>query len=176
MKKSVRRTNNRRVSYYVDGNTVRKTDVARRAKSKPSVKPARKEGILDAPVDNKGMIAPTNVGVVLFAIIAIMIVCGSCIRYVGLRNEYTELQKKVARDRIVYNDMKLANEEEYDRIMGSVNLEEIKKTAMDDLGMDYPNADQVRLIPGAGSDYVRQFKAIPEKQAGDELEKTGGAK
>lgn len=122
------------------------------------------------------MRAPKNVGLVFFSIFVLGIVSISCIKYVDLRNECTGLQKKISRDRIAYNDLKLANAEEYDRIMGSVNLEDIKKTAMDELGMDYPRESQVVVIPGSGSDYVRQYKKIPDKQPGDELEKSSGSK
>ena len=60
--------------------------------------------------------------------------------------------------------MKLANDEEYDRIMGSVDMEEIKKIAMNELHMKYPDSGQVsNMIESTDSDYVRQYKEIPKK-------------
>ena len=170
--------------YKTVGNTVIREEIAvkpkkKRAKSaavSPVSQNKAKPSILDAPVNNSGMRAPKNVGLVFFSFFILGIVCISCIKYVDLRNECTSLQKKISRDRIAYNDLKLANDEEYDRIMGSVNLEDIKKTAMDELGMDYPKKSQVVVIPGSGSDYVRQYKKIPDKQPGDELEKSSGSK
>ena len=170
--------------YRTAGNTVIREEVAVKPKKKPAkaraaevrVQKKAKPSILDAPVNNSGMRAPKNVGLVFFSFFILGIVCISCIKYVDLRNECTSLQKKISRDKIVYNDLKLANDEEYDRIMGSVNLEDIKKTAMDELGMDYPKKSQVVVIPGNGSDYVRQYKKIPDKQPGDELEKSSGSK
>ncbi|GEM_PF-241215 len=173
-----------RYRYRTVGNTVIREEVAARPKKKaakahsvnarPQVK--QKPSILDAPVNNSGMRAPKNLGLVFFSFFILGIVCVSCIKYVDLRNECTSLQKKISRDKIAYNDLKLANDEEYDRIMGSVNLEDIKKTAMDELGMDYPKKSQVVVIPGSGSDYVRQYKKIPDKLPGDELEKSSGSK
>ena len=173
-----------RYRYRTVGNTVIREEVAPRPKKKSAKsrqkqqKPQtrQKPGILDAPVNNSGMRAPKNVGLVFFSIFILGIVCISCIKYVDLKNECTSLQKKLSREKIAYNDLKLANDEEYDRIMGSVNLEDIKKTAMDELGMDYPKESQVVVIPGSGSDYVRQYKKIPDKQPGDELEKSSGSK
>ena len=170
--------------YKAVGNTVIREEVAAKPKKKSTktgaVNPVShskaKPSILDAPVNNSGMRAPKNVGLVFFSFFILGIVCISCIKYVDLRNECTSLQKKISRDKIAYNDLKLANDEEYDRIMGSVNLEDIKKTAMDELGMDYPKKSQVVVIPGNGSDYVRQYKKIPDKQPGDELEKSSGSK
>ena len=173
-----------RYRYRADGNTVIREEVAVRRKkatapkteTKPRVEAKPKPSFLDKPVNNSGMRAPKNVGLAFFSIFLIGIVCLSCIKYVDLRNECTGLQKKISKDRIAYNDLKLANDEEYDRIMGSVNLEDIKKTAMDELGMDYPKEDQVVVIPGDGNDYVRQYRKIPDKQPGDALEKTSGSK
>lgn len=171
-----------RYRYRTEGNTVIKEEVTlrRKPKKKPAtkVKPAPKPKVspLDAPVNNSGMRAPKNVGLAFFSIFILIVVSVSCIKYVDLRNECTGLQKKLSKEKIAYNDLKLANDEEYDRIMGSVNLEEIKKTAMNELGMDYPKADQVVVIPGTGNDYVRQYKKIPDKLPGDALEKTSGSK
>ena len=41
------------------------------------------------------------------------------------------------------------------------HLEEIKKIAINELGMKYAKEGQVIIYSGEGSDYVRQYKAIP---------------
>lgn len=57
--------------------------------------------------------------------------------------------------------MKLDNDEEYSRIMSSVDMEEIKTRAIEDLGMQYAEKGQVVEVPGVADDYVRQYKAMP---------------
>ena len=41
--------------------------------------------------------------------------------------------------------------------------EEIKRIAMTELGMKYPDQSQVVNISGESDDYVRQYGKIPEK-------------
>ncbi len=60
--------------------------------------------------------------------------------------------------------LQTSNNEEYERIMGSVDMEEIKRIAMTDLHMKYPDESQVVNVSLAGDDYVRQYGAIPGKQ------------
>ena len=66
------------------------------------------------------------------------------------------LQSKVS-------SLKLENDEEYDRIMGNVDMEEIKRIAMNELHMKYPDSGQVEITESTDSDYVRQYKEIPSE-------------
>ena len=58
--------------------------------------------------------------------------------------------------------MKLENDETYTKIMSSVDLEEIKRIAINELGMKYAKEGQVITYSGEGSDYVRQYDDIPD--------------
>ena len=58
--------------------------------------------------------------------------------------------------------MKLANDETYTKIMSSVDLEEIKRIAVSELGMKYAKEGQVVQYTGEGNDYVRQYSDIPQ--------------
>ena len=60
------------------------------------------------------------------------------------------------------NEMKLTNDENYDRIVSNVNLEEVKRIAIQELGMIYAKEGQVILFHGESSDYVRQTGEIPD--------------
>ena len=57
--------------------------------------------------------------------------------------------------------MKLSNDEEYSRIESSVNLEQIKQIAINELGMTYAGEGQIVEYSSEGSDYVRQVADIP---------------
>ena len=46
--------------------------------------------------------------------------------------------------------------------MSSVDLEEIKRIAISELGMKYAKEGQVITYSGEGSDYVRQYDDIPD--------------
>ena len=86
-----------------------------------------------------------------------------CTAYINLRNEITEKQKKTEQLQSKVAALKLENDEEYDRIMGNVDMEEIKKIAMNELHMKYPDSGQVEIMASNDTDYVRQYKEIPSE-------------
>ena len=69
--------------------------------------------------------------------------------------------KRVAYLESQLNNLRLTNDEELERIESSVNLEEIKQIAVEELGMTYAKAGQVVTISDEGSDYVRQLRELP---------------
>ncbi|SKB67160.1 hypothetical protein SAMN06296386_103326 [Lachnospiraceae bacterium] len=149
-------------SIYLDGNTVRtiqpgldEEDAPVRRRSRRKNKKAAEEG--------NAALYKVSPGYYLFVVAAIFITAAVCIWYVDIRSKITASQRQVSRLESQLNELKLSNDEEYERIMGSVDLEEIKRVAMNELGMKYPDQNQVVNISGAGDDYVRQFGKIPEK-------------
>ena len=60
------------------------------------------------------------------------------------------------------NSLKLSNDEELSRINSSIDLEEIKRIAIGELGMVYATEGQIINYTNEGSDYVRQVGDIPE--------------
>ncbi len=152
-----RKSRNAEERYYIDGNTVRKTAPKRKSKKKQTVKIS--EPIPERPKRLFSMSA----GYVVFLVFSLLISAAVCIWYVRLRSELTASQKEISRLETTYNALKQSNDEEYDRIMASVDLESIKKRAMTEYGMKYPKEDQVVNISGADDDYVRQYGDIPKK-------------
>ena len=63
-------------------------------------------------------------------------------------------------------DLKQENDDEYNRVVTSVDLEKIRDIAINELGMVYAQEDQVVLYDSEGSDYVRQYADIPEEESG----------
>jgi len=59
------------------------------------------------------------------------------------------------------NDLKLANDEEYSRITSSIDIEEIKRIAIGELGMNYALEGQIVTYTNECSDYVKQVAEIP---------------
>jgi len=102
-------------------------------------------------------------GYAVFLIAAIGTLWLFCYRYLTLRAEITATQHNITEKESELNDLRLANDEEYGRIMGAVDLEEIKKIAMEELGMTYPNENQIVAFVDEDSDYVRQYQDIPQQ-------------
>ena len=58
--------------------------------------------------------------------------------------------------------------------LDGVDLESIRKTAMEELGMVYASEDQVVLYDSKSTDYVRQYQDVP-KNSEDESVKSKAA-
>ena len=139
---------------YVDGNTVRSISF-----------PVRETGssVSEQTSRNRERSLQMNLGYVLFLTIAAVISVMVCVNYLKLQSSYTALQKEAIRMESKLNTLRIENDTEYNRIMSSINLEEIKETAIDRLGMVYINADQIETYNASGSDYVRQYMEIPDR-------------
>ena len=61
-----------------------------------------------------------------------------------------------------YDALKKENDDNYTRIMTSVDLDYIRDVAINELGMVYANEDQVILYDGGTKDYVRQSQDVPK--------------
>lgn len=152
------RTRNSNQNYsYVEGSAVRKlqTAPARREKKRPvsRTQSARRIKIKAVPM-NKGYIA--------VAAVAFVIVCVVLIGYVKLQSDITNHITSISKLESQLNEMRLANDETYTKIMSSIDLEEIKRIAVNELGMKYAKEGQVVEYTGEGNDYVRQYGALPE--------------
>ena len=135
---------------YIEGTAVRKLQntSARREYERPRnrTQSVRRTRIKAVPM-NKGYIA--------VAAAAFVIVCSVLMFYVNLQSNISKLESQLY-------EMKLANDETYTKIMSSIDLEEIKRIAVNELGMKYAKEGQVVEYTGEGNDYVRQYGALPE--------------
>lgn len=152
-----RRRQNPNNRIYVDGNTVRKIQPV--PKKAPAHAPKK---LSHTARKNRDKAAYMNLGYVMFLAAAVTAMGFICIQYLQLQADITGRVKNIAKLESTLNDLKLANDEEYARIMGSVDLEEIKRVAMEELGMKYASESQIVTYSGDSSDYVRQYRDIPK--------------
>lgn len=54
------------------------------------------------------------------------------------------------------NDLRVANDEEWSRVNNSIDLEEIRRIAISELGMTYAQEGQIVTYVGGGEDYMRK--------------------
>ena len=140
---------------YVQGNLATKEDLIREM-NRPFVP-------VDARVArNRARAKKMSLSYVMFLAAAMFVLCLMLASYLNTKAELTISTKRVAALEQELNNLRLANDEELERIEGSVNLEEIKQIAVEELGMSYAKAGQVVTISDEGSDYVRQLKALPK--------------
>lgn len=147
---------NERNGYYVQGNVVRRLDVTRDIEGQPVKKSnntARK---------NRDRAKNMSAGYVLFLCVALIIAGFTLANYIGLQSDITNSVKHISTLEKQLNDLKLANDEEYSRITSSVNLEEIKRVAIQELGMQYAEEGQIISFSSENNDYVKQMADIPQ--------------
>lgn len=146
----------RQTSYYTEGNTARKLDVKRAITEQPRKK------ISNETRKNRDKACRMNLGYVLFLMAALFVAGYVLIGYIQVQADITTQMRQIAKLESQLYNLELANEEELTRINSSVNLEEIKRIAIGELGMVYAAEGQIVHYTNEGSDYVRQLSDIPE--------------
>lgn len=76
----------------------------------------------------------------------------------------TSSQKKIASLESELAEIKKANADELNRIETSVNLEEIRDIAINELGMVYATAENVVLYKNTHQNYVSQYEEVPQEE------------
>lgn len=147
----------RQNAYYVQGNTVRKAQPVRRMPAEP------KKKVNNSVRKNRERAKHMSPGYVLFLGAALMAAGIILVYYIGLQSDITNSVKNIASLERQLNDLKVANEEDYSRINSSVDLEEIRRIAIQELGMQYAKEGQIISFASENSDYVKQMAEIPKK-------------
>lgn len=134
---------------YIEGNTVRKLEPQRQ----PEV-PVRKPH--HEVRKNRDKARHMSIGYVLFLATALCAAAFILVNYIQLQSDLTNLTESVAAKESRLNYLKVSNDEEYSRIVNSVDLEEVKRIAMSELGMIYAQEGQIVEYEGRNNDYMRQ--------------------
>lgn len=148
-------THNRRTDIYdtyVYGNTARRLEVQRQLEEAPGRRLSHETR------KNRDKARHMNVGYVAF-LVAAFCMCGFIlINYIQLQAELTNRTKGIAALESELNRMKSTNDETYSRISSNINLEEIKRIAIGELGMQYAEEGQIIIYDGVDNDYMRQVE------------------
>lgn len=148
-----RRTN----QMYVQGNTARKLQAVPSQYERTTIKKDNR-----AVQKNRDKALHMNVGYVLFLVAAMMMADLMLTWYLTLQSDITNSIKNVARLESELNSLKLDNDERYSRINSDINLEEVRRVAIQELGMQYAREGQIITYNGEDNDYVRQTGDIPD--------------
>ena len=143
-------------SRYIQGSAVRKLDVTREIEQSP------KKKLSNTARKNREKAEHMSLGYVLFLSIALFATGCILVGYIGLQSDITNSIKRIASLERELNDLKLANDEEYNRITSNVDLEEVRRIAIQELGMQYAEEGQIVVFQSENNDYVKQIAAIPD--------------
>ena len=150
----------RRRRGYIEGNTVRKIH--------PAEHPARRQGQkrqVQRHQAGKERVQYVNIFYTVFLAAAAVMVLWSCVNYLQLQAETTSRVKNIAALETQLENLRKENDDNYTRIMTSVDLDYIKDVAINELGMVYAREDQVILYENTTRDYVRQNGEIPKEES-----------
>ena len=102
---------------------------------------------------------PVYAGFLVVSAICIVVVC---VIYLQIQSEIVQRAEHITSLQEELADLKEENDTAYSAIEGSVNLQEIRAKAMNDLGMVYAADGHVIEYESPTSDYLKQYEEIPE--------------
>lgn len=142
---------NRQAGAYIHGNAVRQMDVRRQLEEAP-----RRE-LHSVTRMNRDKAKHMSIGYVAFLSLALFVAGFVLIQYIQLQASITTKTEFITSQEKILNNMKVDNDEELSRINSRIDLEEIKRVAIGELGMVYPKEGQIITYEKVEYDYVRKL-------------------
>lgn len=141
---------------YQYDNTARKIDVRKAINEAPTGEPLKVLKTNQKIRNKMGMSA----FYVAFLLVATVVCAVAFVSQIKLMSLVSESVDRIAdQEALIYN-LTLANDDEYSKMVKSVDLDEIRRTAVEDLGMVYASGEQIITYTRENSDYVRQVNEI----------------
>ena len=84
----------------------------------------------------------------------------SLIGYIKLMSDISATNRKISTLESQLSELRSSNNEVYNEITGNVDLEEIRRIAIDEFGMKYADQDQIVVYSESKGDSVRQIADI----------------
>ena len=136
-------------SEYIYGSAARKVDLQRQLEEAP-----RRQSV--EVRKNREKAHHMSAGYVFFLVTALFASAFILINYIQLQAELTNLTKTVATKESELNSLKISNDETYNRIINRVDLEEVRRIAVEELGMVYAQEGQIIVYENETNDYMRK--------------------
>ena len=133
-------------NYYIHGNTVRELEAPARQnrRTREEIEQAkRRKNRRNAARRNRQRAMEMSRGYVAFLSVCVAIIAISAVAFVRLQSQVTYRMNNIASLQSEVNDLRADNDARYKSITTSVDLNEVKKKAIKELGMSYPKEKQV---------------------------------
>ncbi len=148
--------------YYMDGNTARKLQVVPRYPEEEELQPRQQ------PVRKIRKRPRVNEGIDMFSLfvltVAIVVTLYTCVEFLGVQSNLTEMNTEIADLESSLTKLQNENTDALSQLNTFLDLNYIYQVATNELGMVYPNENQVITYESNLSDYVRQYDDIPEER------------
>ena len=140
---------------YLEGSAARELQDGMDVREVP-----RRKRLSNTARKNREKASHMSLGYVLFLSAAMAFMVMTLYGYLNLQADIKSCVESISEMETRYNNLKLANDEEYNRINSSIDLERIKAVAIGELGMTYAREGQIILVEDAETDYVRQTETL----------------
>lgn len=155
-------------NYYVEGTTVRELAPERAPKRAPQRNPREIErqrklkNRRNAVRRNRERELSMNLGFVTFLCVCVIIGVFACAYLVKMQSTVTQNLNKIAALEAEVTDLRTTNDETAKRLEASVDLNQIKETAINELGMTYPTEDQIIYYHVDKTNFMDQYGDVSE--------------
>lgn len=155
---------------YIYGNTVRKPEVV--PKRREEVVPKTPKRVSKQVRKNRKSALHMNASYVVFLTIAAVAALFVCVYYLQLRAELTSRSNNITAMQQELADKKEVNNTKLNNAMDSVNLEEVRKKAIEELGMAHATPEQIITYKNQADNYVKKYKEIPKSGVSTQIGST----
>ena len=152
---NTRRYNVPRKTAYLEGSAARQLQEGYDVRKVP-----KRKRLSNTTRKNREKAFHMNLGYVLFLSLALAFAMITLCGYINLQSDITNQVETISEMESRYNNQKLTNDEEYNRINSRLDLEQIKAVAIGELGMTYAREGQIISVEDSETDYVRQTEAL----------------
>lgn len=146
---------------YVQGNTVRKNVQILADPRRDPMEQLRQQEIRERQRTIAQAERVSFVYVMFLTLAAVVLVC-ICYQFLKMQTAMNKNVSEISSLQVQLEDMKAENDFHMTRIRESVDLNAIRQTAMDKLGMREADDSQIVKYTYDDSDYVRQYKDVPD--------------
>lgn len=147
-------------SPYVYGNVATQPEISPDYHEQSPKRPKKK--VSSQVRRNRKLALHMNSAYVIFLAVAAVMALVVCVNYVELQSRITNRSKSVAAMQEELANLREENNAKYNAVMDSVNLDEIRDRAQNQLGMVYASPEQIVEYENPATDYVRQLEEIPD--------------
>lgn len=157
-----------KTTYYINGNTVRELEESSPLRRDPRKtrreleEARRKKNRRNAARRNRERAMVMNRAYVTFLTGCVIASAFAAFSLIQIRSNVTQQMKEVSALSSSVENMKAENDARYKEITTSVDLNEIKDVAMNQLGMTYASQDQIVYYTVENNNYMDQYSEIPE--------------
>lgn len=144
---------------YVYGNTVLKPEVL--PKRRPEERPKRPVRTSRQVKQNRKRAMSMRPAYAVFLVAAAVCAVFICVAYLRLQSDIVNRTEHISALQEELANLTEENDTAYAAATDSVNLEEIRSKAMNELGMVYASQGHVVEYKSPTSDYVKQYSDIP---------------